>query len=464
VLVEDNHWEQDPSGDIWSTIPWGITHHGSRQYLNGAFVGASSIAGGVIIRRNIMRNAYNAIRLKSEDCPETNRCNMNVEIYDNSFEYLRDNPIEIERHAANWWVHGNRIHNSHAWFSMDGGRGGPHFVFSNVGWFDDIPARLCRDEAWANETEVDGTPFKERECGRSRTGKVLKLGNSMDLPVYVFHNSWYLRAAAGGGGVSGPMRFWNNALEFCTPSANDDACEPVVPFYRRDDDDRFVWNVDSPNAADHRISYVVSNLEGFPQEARARGYPMHGFFAERLGFTDPTVGDFRLGPDSPARNRGCLIYPVGPQRLACAPTSYRWRPDVGAYQGGLLYRGPAFTHFDGPGGPDSAYVEPPRIVRLTLDALDQGLFFVHFSVPIVLPDASIETKVVLETGGPSPVDVYCIIAIENPTVLVCDAAESAVFAATVRRVLLPNHIMRRGGTQTPLTLWGNPEPIIGIQQ
>jgi hypothetical protein len=463
VLVENNDWEQDPSGEVWSTIPWGITHHGSRKHLNGAFVGATSIAGGVIIRRNTMRNAYNAIRLKSVDCPQTNRCNTNVEIYNNSMEYIRDNPIEIERYAANWWVYGNRIHNSHAWFSMDGGRGGPHFVFSNVGWFNDIPARLCRDEAWTNEVQADGTPFKERECKRSRRGKALKLGNRMDLPTYIFHNSWYLRAPVGDGGAAGPIRFWNNAIEFCDPSANDDTCAPVVPFYKREDEDRFVWNVDPSDIADHRMSYVVSNMQGFPQEFRAHGYPVHGFFAERLGFTDPTVGDFRLELDSPVRNRGCLVYRAGPNKLICAPTSYRWRPDIGAYQGRQLYRGPVFTHFDGPKGPDSAYVERPRIIRLSLDALDQGLFTVHFSVPIQLPKGSLETTVILETTAPSRVSVPCIVAIEDHSVLACDTVESSVLTSTVTRVLLPNDIRRRGGAQAPLTLWGNPEPIIGLQ-
>ena len=463
VLIEDNHWEQDPSGEVWSSIPWGVTHHGSRKHLNGAFVGATSIAGGVIIRRNTMRNAYNAVRLKSTDCPETMLCNMNVEIYDNSMEYIRDNPIEIEQHAANWWVYGNRIRNAHAWFSMDGARGGPHFVFSNVGWFDDIPGRLCRDEAWDGETEADGTPFQERECQRSREGKVFKVGNRMERPVYVFHNSWYLRAPPGGGGASGPLRFWNNAVELCRPAANDDTCTPVAPFFKSEDEDRFVWNVDSTKI-EHRMSHTLSNREGFPRDLRNAGYPVHGFYAEQLGFVNPADGDFRVEQDSPARDRGCLIYPVGDHRLTCAATYYAWRPDIGAYQGERLYRGPPFTHLDGHEGPDSTYIERPRIIRLSLESLDQGLFSVQFSVPIELSDDSLETEVTLESNGSSPVSVPCMIAVDDRSLLVCDMADFTVHETGLTRVLLPEHMRRRDGMQAPITLWGSPAPILGIRE
>lgn len=463
VLIEDNHWEQDPSGEVWSAIPWGVTHHGSHKHLNGAFVGATSIAGGVIIRRNTMRNAYNAVRLKSTDCPESVLCNMNVEIYDNYMEYIRDNPIEIERHAANWWVYGNRIRNAHAWFSMDGAHGGPHFVFANIGWFDDIPGKLCNDQLWVDERDEDGGALDERECDRSRGGKVLKLGNRMERPVYVFHNSWYLRAPAGGGGSSGPVRFWNNAIEFCRPGIDDDVCEPVTPFYKRSDQDRFVWDVDSTKV-EHRMSYTLSNAEGFPHDLRAAGYPVHGFFAEQLGFIDAEIGDFRLETDSPARNRGCLVYPVGEHRLTCAGSSFAWRPDIGAYQGRELYRGPPFLHLDGPGGPDSTYIERPRIIRLSAEALDQGLFNVHFSVPIQLSDGSLETEVMLELEGSPPMGIPCMIAIEDRSLLVCDLADVKVKPSALSRVLLPKEIRRRDGVQALVTLWGSPEPIVGILQ
>ena len=59
VLVEDSVWTQDDSGyaadesgasgrvdlkprpgRMWDTVPWGVSHHGSRAHLNGGLVGS----------------------------------------------------------------------------------------------------------------------------------------------------------------------------------------------------------------------------------------------------------------------------------------------------------------------------------------------------------------------------------------------------------------------------------------
>lgn len=105
---------------------------------------------------------------------------MNVEIYDNDFQFNRDNPVEPEDYAANWWVFHNRIYNGHGWFSLDGVKGGPVYIFGNVGWFDDKPARRCIQRDWAADQTIHPgkryEPTPEGECSRSRTGKVIKLG------------------------------------------------------------------------------------------------------------------------------------------------------------------------------------------------------------------------------------------------------------------------------------------------
>jgi hypothetical protein len=88
LLIENNVWTQDPSGytedqsgysgrvdltprpgRMWDTIPWGVVHHGSRAYLNGGLVGSFRTVGSIIIRHNIIRNAYNGLRLRANRCP-----------------------------------------------------------------------------------------------------------------------------------------------------------------------------------------------------------------------------------------------------------------------------------------------------------------------------------------------------------------------------------------------------------
>lgn len=118
---------------MWDTIPWGVVHHGSRAYLNGGLVGGFRTAGNIIIRRNIIRNAYNGIRIRANHCPRGETCSVNVEIYDNDFQFTRDNPLEPEDHAVNWWIFHNRIYNGHGWFSLDGVGGGTDLHFWKCG-------------------------------------------------------------------------------------------------------------------------------------------------------------------------------------------------------------------------------------------------------------------------------------------------------------------------------------------
>ncbi len=197
-LVEDSIWTQDDSGytadesgysgrvdltpkpgRMWDTIPWGVSHHGSRAHLNGGLVGSFGTPGAIVIRRNTLRNAYNAVRLRANRC-ERAPCNANVEIYDNDFQFIRDNAVEPEDWAFNWWIFHNRIYNVHGWFSLDGVGGGPVYIFGNVGWFDDKPSRRCIQSDWASDQTLqsDGryAPTDENECTRSRMGVVIKIG------------------------------------------------------------------------------------------------------------------------------------------------------------------------------------------------------------------------------------------------------------------------------------------------
>jgi hypothetical protein len=187
LLIEDDVWTQDPSGytqdqsgysgrvdltprpgRMWDTIPWGVVHHGSRAYLNGGLVGSLRTVGSIIIRHNIIRNAYNGVRLRANKCPSYEVCGANVEIYDNDFQFIRDNPVEPEDYALNWWIYHNRIYNGHGRFSLDGVSGGPIYIFGNVGWFDDKPAQRCV-RAMAQSS------WRSRSPHQSRTRRVIRM-------------------------------------------------------------------------------------------------------------------------------------------------------------------------------------------------------------------------------------------------------------------------------------------------
>jgi hypothetical protein len=384
-VVEDSVWTQDDSGyapdesgysgrydpnpkpgRMWDTVPWGISHHGSRAYLNGSLISSFGTRGDIIVRRNIIRNAYNGVRIRANKC-DVPPCNVNVEIYDNDFQFNRDNPVEPEDQAINWWIHHNRIYNSHGWFSLDGVGGGPIYIWGNVGWFDDKPARECIPAVWAADRtlQADGTyqPTSENGCSHSRTGKVIKLGEGetgLEEPIYVFNNSWYVRAPVVEGGVA-KFRGWNNAALFCDPNAiapgmcvaeyeTETNCVQAAPGAGDGVPNRFPLGLDRVPFVDcfgvspgDRGSHGISNHPDYPDRLAALGYPVSGIHGDP-GFVNATIGDFRLRPDSLARGKGCTVIRAPDGSLACPESAAKPAPDIGAYQADALVEGPDYLH------------------------------------------------------------------------------------------------------------------------
>jgi hypothetical protein len=406
LLVEDNVWTQDPSGytedqsgysgrvdltprpgRMWDTIPWGVVHHGSRAYLNGGLVGGFRTAGNIIIRHNIIRNTYNGIRIRANRCPRRETCNVNVEIYDNDFQFTRDNPLEPEDRAVNWWIFHNRIYNGHGWFSLDGVGGGPIYIFGNVGWFDDKPSRRCLQRDWAADQTIHAgkryEPTPEGECSRSRTGKVFKFGTEpveLNAPIYIFNNSSYVRAPLIAGGRS-KLRAWNNATEFCDPKTlppgmciADFEREPECvqspagaadPFANRfpvelDQVPFFDCSAASPG---DESGHGISNHPDFPDKLATAGFPFAGWHGDP-GFINPHAGDFRLRPDSLARGKACVVTRGGDGSLTCGQADQAADPDIGAFQGNTLTAGPDYLN-EGD--------EQPRLVRASWLTGDDGI-------------------------------------------------------------------------------------------
>jgi hypothetical protein len=396
-VVEDSVWTQDDSGyaadesgysgrydpkpkpgRMWDTIPWGVSHHGSRAYLNGGLIGSFGTRGDIVVRHNTIRNAYNGVRIRANRC-EHPQCNVNVEIYDNDFQFIRDNPVEPEDQAINWWIHHNRIYNAHGWFSLDGVGGGPVYIFGNVGWFDDKPSRRCIPAEWAADRtlQADGSyaPTADNECSRSRTGKVVKLGpgeTELKEPIYIFNNSWYVRAPVVAGGRA-KFRAWNNATLFCDPNTiapgmciadfeTEKECVQVAPGMTDAAPNKFPVDLDRVPFIDcfaaspgDESSHSISNHPDYPDKLVEVGYPLQGLHGDP-GFVNGPMGDFRLRPDSLARGKGCTVIRAADGSLACPDSTIGPVSDIGAYQGDALVKGPDYVYRGD---------ERPRVMKAT---------------------------------------------------------------------------------------------------
>ena len=232
VLVERCAWSQDTR--IWQDIHWDDIHAfpRPRKELDGDFLRAVDVAGRFEIRHNLISNAFNGVHFfalpdkpKEDDTADAckpepkeddtvDACkpeplkitydpavNRDVVIANNTFTFIRDNAVESEFLATNWWIYGNRVFNCHKWFALENSQGGYWYIFANTGWFDRKPGPPTDDNN-------GGSVFK--------TTNVEKWLNND--PVYVFHNSWYLRSSVMKKGRLRNFHHFNNAIEFCDPA------------------------------------------------------------------------------------------------------------------------------------------------------------------------------------------------------------------------------------------------------
>ncbi|HYE00866.1 MAG TPA: hypothetical protein VEH84_15900 [Alphaproteobacteria bacterium] len=337
LLVEDNRWVQDETERlIWSELTFDQIHeHRSHQEFDGDFFRAQSIRGFVTIRRNHVRHAFNGVHFfadKAEAAP--GRFSINVEICHNRFEYIRDNAVEPETTAVNWWVHHNSFHNVYKLFSLERVAGGHWYIFANTAWFDERPG-------------------PEHDCNRG--GAVLKLKEvkpakeAAELPrwpVWMFHNSLFLRSSYCKKGAIRHFTHANNAVQYCDGTGGTAAiCRPgqavfgpvpATPGCPADPEGtRFTTEWER---LDIRFFGDVWSHPDFPAGLQAQGYPVAGL-GDPPGFTDPSHGDFRLRPGAAAAGRGAeLMVPMPDGTVWHSPAGL----DAGAAQGGGSFGGPAY--------------------------------------------------------------------------------------------------------------------------
>jgi hypothetical protein len=480
ILVERNRWVQDPTGDLdrppegmrsWHEWTWQEMKDGARRFMNGALLGSDDLAGTVVFRDNQLSCCFNGLRLAVRptdprrpirevvgevpghpacdalvhpQAPRADR-NNNVEAYRNRFEYVRDNAIEPEHVARNWWVHGNVFTNVRKIFSLHNVGGGFWYFFGNVGATEALPPAQLRENP--NEpTKLGGKIFK------FYVGPPLP-----DRPCFAFHNSWRPRGAvlAGDGDCGGEARGFhhlNNAVEHCAPvDAGVDLRCGLTKF--ADDVDLNPLTGTLPQTQ-NQFDCDVSNASGFPDDARQQGHEAAGRAANGAVFDPARRADYVLAPGSAARGlaRGIHLRP-----LEDWPAAEGWpvaggasaAPDAGAIQPDGRYEGPPFAHL-----PNPLYEEAPRLVAIERHREGLGLVFsVQLGqLPPGLPPA---TVVVRSRAG----DAWTsdAIAVSGRRLLLSFADPATLPGQDDMALTLPRSI--RGAAGAPLSAWAAIVPI-----
>lgn len=373
ILLEHNRWRQDPTGSMWRDLLWLDSKKKRYFYYNGGIFGSYGISGSVVLRGNTLCDTFNGMRMKAEKSKADTQ-NHNVEIYDNTMLRTRDNPVEPESAATNWWMHHNRIHDAHAWFSLDEVKGGFWYIFGNTGWITDKPS-----------SELDP----------NRGGKVYKYDKKGAMPTepsFFFNNSYYLYNSLIKNGVTTRLTHVNNAVLFrdsLPPLAPQDEgvpCAMPLAVRRPFPDghygvDRFVGPDFMPYGWDPtvRFDWDLTNLPWTPKIVD-NAQEQSGISDPVAAFEGPDAGDLRLVGGPP---RGCpVILRAGEDWAGTEDWSSGTDTPIGAYdENAELVDGPAFV-FMKPELPNDEYTEMPRLVRL--DVRSEAVVLT-FSTPLKGP-------------------------------------------------------------------------------
>ena len=454
-LLENNVWIQDTSEEMWNKRHWCEYKYGERKYqaLAGALFAGLDIAGDVIIRGNDVQHAFNGVRMDVStayraDPSWRGKLSTNIEVYNNDFAFIRDNVLEPEYDATNWWFHDNRIRNAHAWFSFDGLFGGRWYVYDNVGWFDDKPSRECaasgackywqqKNPELCGDIHDGGRVFKFRPDGRYAPG-----------PLYVFNNSWYLRTSIIKDGRLGYIGHWNNAIDFCRPSDYPNGlCEGAKAFFNG-----FLWDADN-----YSFQHDVSNHPDFPVGLRAQGYWVNGI-AVPSGqplFVDAPHGNMTPIKNAPTHGAGCIVHEDDEGLLTCTdPPEKGTGPDVGAHLDGGRSESVQFLHYDG-----GLYREAPRMVHVDLPekAAKRWILRIVFSTPIMLMSDDVRAE--FDYGADAPLRSEPCQAAGR--VLAC-RLKAKLIDAPLRRVILDDAIVNEAGELA--TAWGSTSDLVSLRR
>ncbi|QQS11184.1 MAG: hypothetical protein IPK81_16535 [Rhodospirillales bacterium] len=293
------HWLQDVTrNDLWNKVRWAQVHGvgpgtGGYRLYDGSFFNGYDIPGDVEFDGCAVEHAFNGIHFFNEDLSGDRACD--VHVHDCTFSNVRDNPIEPESRARNWWIHHNAFVDCHKWFSLELFRAGHFYIFANTGWFRSAPGA---------EPDLSGAVFKllahEDDIGR------------YDGPIHVFNNSWCLRSHLFKDGALARLRHHNNAIAFCQylPGEKPSACGTGKPFGKHKEP-RGTGAAPFFTKEWRKLDIAFTNdlvqHEAWPAELRHCGYHrLDGVHGAPM-FADPLNGHFELLPDSPCRGAGVRL-------------------------------------------------------------------------------------------------------------------------------------------------------------
>jgi len=187
------------------------------------------------------------------------------------------------------------------------------YIFANIGWWDDVPGPAG--------DHTGGAVFKFQE-----TEKFLfrSLGKN-----YVFNNSWYLRSSYMKQGRFRDLFHWNNAV-FHTKRDK--------TFFGEDPGFTRQWRF-----LNIEFGHDLVFHNEFPDELVKRGYqPISCGIHDDPGYIDGGAGDLTPIEGSPLIGKAKSM-------VIELPDGTHWRSpvefDIGAYQNGSLFEGPAYVSF-----------------------------------------------------------------------------------------------------------------------
>lgn len=298
-IRENGHTRSDFSTKdckLWSKTPWKAVHGAgegdgavvvetdARAY-DGDFFRAWTIAGYVVIRNNIIADAFNGVHFFNQASVST-KANFarNVVVEDNWFIRVRDNAVEPEDCAWNWTIRRNKFVDCYMPFSFEMQRSGYFYVYGNLGWNVSVVGP-------DGDTHASGALFK------------LPDDHQADGPHYVFNNTWLLRGPIVKKKRISGFEHRNNLIGYaesaekfkwtsCSPLGNNWSAQNIPA---TDIDDRLLFERDCFTRSWRRLGIVFDgDLIGhpdFPENLRAAGYKIGpGAHSGNVQFADETAG------------------------------------------------------------------------------------------------------------------------------------------------------------------------------